>query len=140
MPRCENCHGSIRTKKAMTHDQDPCFIVSRMEFDADVGWPRGKKTYFCTRECAIEGLEERLERDLDSPLFHAMRQDYEPGGCEPDAGPLVERAQELLADAVEQLDRDEEAWEYVQGAIAQAKSARAVIEEPEGFTEAHADD
>jgi len=79
MPRCEICHGTIRTKMAMTHDQDPCFIVSRMEFDADAGWARGKKTYFCTRECAVEALEEELLLDPDDVTLHAMRHDYEPG-------------------------------------------------------------
>jgi len=131
MPRCETCGGVIRTKKAMIHDQDPCFIISRMEFDADTGWPRGKKTYFCTRECAIEGLEEQLERDPDSPTFYAMRQDHGPGEAEPDVGPLLQRAQELLADAREQLDGDDELADYVQGAIGRTESARVLIDGPE---------
>ncbi|MDQ2053218.1 hypothetical protein [Halobellus sp. H-GB7] len=139
MPRCENCHGSIRTKMAMTHDQDPCFVVSRMEFDADVGWPRGKKTYFCTRECAIEGLEERLERDPDSPTFHAMRRGYEPGEADPDVGPLIERAYELLIGAREQLDQESQEWEYVQGAAAQAESAQVLVDGPEILEEGEAD-
>lgn len=133
MPRCENCHGTVRTKRAMTHDQDPCFIVSRMEFDADVGWPRGKKTYFCTRECAIEGLEEGLELDPDSSLFHAMRHDYEPGESEPDVGPLLKRAHDLLVEARDQLDRDEDGqlWDYVHGAAAQAEGGQVLVDGPE---------
>jgi len=103
MPRCEVCAGVIRTKMAMTHDQDPCFIVSRMEFDADFGWPRGKKTYFCTRECALEGIEDEELLDPDDPAIYSMRQEHGPGEDEPDVGPLLERAQELLTDAREQL-------------------------------------
>lgn len=115
MPRCEACHGTIRTKRAMTHDQVPCFAISRFEFDADVGWSRAKKTYFCTRECAVEGLEEEMLLDPDDVTFHAMRHDYEPGEAAPDVGTLLERAQELLIKARDQLDRDDDAWKCVQG-------------------------
>ena len=131
MPRCETCGGVIRTKKAMTHDQDPCFIISRMEFDADVGWPRGMKTYFCTRECARLGLVEENLLDPDDPAIYAMRQDHGPGEAEPDVGPLLQRAQELLADAREQLDDDDELTDYVQGAIGRTESARVLVDGPE---------
>ena len=131
MPRCETCAGVIRTKRAMTHDQDPCFVISRMEFDADVGWPRGMKTYFCTRECAIEGLVEKNLLDPDDPAIYSMRQDHGPGEAEPDVVPLLKRAQELLVDAREQLDQGDDAWDYVQGAAAQAESAQTLIEGPE---------
>lgn len=131
MPRCETCAGVIRTKRAMVHDQDPCFIVSRMEFDADVGWARAMKTYFCTRECAIEGIENENLLDPDDPAIYSMRQDHDPGEAEPDVGPLLQRAQELLVDAREQLDMDDDAWDYVQGAAAQAEGAQVLIEGPE---------
>jgi hypothetical protein len=119
----------------MTHDQDPCFIVSRMEFDAEIGWPRGKKTYLCTRECALEAIEEGLLRDPDSSTFHAMRHDYEPGEAEPDVGKLLERAHELLVDARDQLDQDTDAWDYVQGAAGRAESAQVLVDGPEVLEE-----
>jgi len=135
MPRCEVCAGVIRTKMAMTHDQDPCFIVSRMEFDADFGWPRGKKTYFCTRECALEGIEDEELLDPDDPAIYSMRQEHGPGEDEPDVGPLLERAQELLTDAREQLDQDDDAWEYIQGAAGRTESARVLVDGPEVLEE-----
>jgi len=136
VPRCEVCHGTIRTKHAMTHDQDPCFIVSRMEFDAEFGWPRGKKTYLCTRECAIEALQEGLLLDPDDATLHAMRHDYEPGEAEPEVGPLLERARELLVDARDQLDQEDDEWDYVQGAAAQAESAQVLVDGAEVLDDA----
>jgi len=145
MPRCEVCHGAVRTKRAPTHDQDPHFVVSRMEFDADVGWTRGYKTYLCTRACAIEALEEGLLRDPDSPLFHAMRHEYEPDEATPDVGPLLERARELLVAARDQVDADREdlaedqLWEYIQGAAARTESAQVLVDGLEVLEDSNAE-
>lgn len=131
MARCEVCGGHIRTQGSPTHDRDPGLVVTDMEFHDECSWARGKKTHFCTPECAIEGIQEGLLLSPDDVTLYSMRHGLDD---EPDPGPLLQRAQELLADAREQLDERPE--EYVGTALGSIESARVLLEGPEVLEDA----
>lgn len=128
MARCETCGGYIRTQGAPTHDRDPGLVVTDMEFRHEFGWATGKKTHFCTRGCAIEGIKTGLLLAPDDATLYSMRHGVDD---EPDPGPLLQRAQELLADAREQLDG--QSAEYTTTALGSVESARVLVEGPEAL-------
>jgi len=130
MPRCEACGGTIQGMFGSTRPRDKCIDVSLFEFDDDVGRRTAKRTFFCSEECAIRGIEEDMLLTQDDSMFWVERNGEGPERYpQPEVNPLVRRAKELLEEAQGLNNCDDVLDHHLDEAIESAEDADAVLEE-----------
>jgi len=127
MARCEACGGPIRDALGSQRPADELIDVNKFEFDDSVGSRRARRTHFCSKQCAIRGLEDDLLNEPDDSIFWVNRRGDGPQNYpDPETGPLIRRAKELLETALNGVDGD--ALELnLNEAIASADETLAVL-------------
>jgi len=110
--------------------RDKCIDVNLFEFDDDVGRRRAKRTHFCSKECAIRGIEQDMLLTRDDPMFWVDRHGEGPQ-LYPEAAvdPLVHRARELLEEAADLNNCDDALAEHLEQAIERVGDSQAVLDE-----------
>jgi hypothetical protein len=130
MARCETCGGSVRRKLAATHTQDPHITASKWEFDDDVGHSRATKTFFCSPECAIEGIRDGRLREQDDDMFWVDRHGGGPSNYpSPDVLARIERGLELLDGALDDLDTANDAADPLRMAVETGETAQLFVQQ-----------
>jgi len=110
--------------------RDTCIDVSLFEFDDCVGHRTAKRTFFCSKECAIRGIEQDMLLTRDDPMFWVDRHGEGPKLYpEAEVDPLVNRARELLEEAAELNNCDETLAEHLKAAIERTGDSQDVLGE-----------
>lgn len=130
MPRCEACGGTIQGMLGNRRPRDKCIDVNLFEFDDDVGRRSAKRTHFCSKECAIRGIEEDMLLTQDDSMFWVDRNGEGPQRYpEAEVEPLVRRARELLEEAAELNNCDDLLDQYLEEAIGRIDGGQDVLDE-----------
>ena len=129
MARCETCGGSVRRKLAATHTQDAHITASKWEFDADSARTKATRTFFCSPECAADGILDGRLREQDDSMFWVDRHGGGPSNYpSPDVVGLIERGVELLEEANDRLGDQNDAVDALQAAVDHGKTAETMVQ------------
>jgi hypothetical protein len=129
MPRCEACGGPIRDALGSQRPADELIDVNKFEFDNSVGRRRARRTHFCSKQCAIRGLEDDLLNEPDDSTFWVERRGDGPQNYpDSETEPLVRRAKDLLETALDGVDGDA-LVASLDEAIASADETLAVLDD-----------
>lgn len=130
MPKCEACGGHIQGMRGSARPKDKCIDVNLFEFSDEVGRRRAKRTHFCSKTCAIRGLEEDMLLTEDDPLFWFDRHGEGPQ-LYPDAEvePLLRRARDLLETAADLNNCDDALDESLAAALDHVGDGQDILDE-----------